>query len=71
MFLFFSMWMMRYSLGSGLEQNIINLTYLLDCFNGISGLKINRAKSNILGVGVHDVEINAMTQLINCKPGSD
>ncbi|GJZ62103.1 putative RNA-directed DNA polymerase, eukaryota, reverse transcriptase zinc-binding domain protein [Tanacetum coccineum] len=46
--------------------NTQNLISMLHCFFLISGLKINVDKSNVLGVGVSDVETSLMARFIGC-----
>nr|GEV41844.1 putative RNA-directed DNA polymerase, eukaryota, reverse transcriptase zinc-binding domain protein [Tanacetum cinerariifolium] len=47
--------------------NTQNLISMLHCFFLISGLKINVDKSNVLGVGVSDVETSIMARIIGCR----
>ncbi|GJV84453.1 RNA-directed DNA polymerase, eukaryota, reverse transcriptase zinc-binding domain protein [Tanacetum coccineum] len=53
-------------LGEWSETNAHNLICMLRCFFLISGLKINVHKSNVLGVGVFDMEVSNMAKLIGC-----
>ncbi|GJZ74529.1 RNA-directed DNA polymerase, eukaryota, reverse transcriptase zinc-binding domain protein [Tanacetum coccineum] len=46
--------------------NAHNLISMLRCFFLISGLKINIHKSNVLGIGVTDVEVSNMVNVIGC-----
>ena len=52
------------------EQSIINLKFLLICFELLSGLKINFAKSEVIVMGVPNVEQARVANMFNCKTGS-
>ncbi|GJZ90239.1 putative RNA-directed DNA polymerase, eukaryota, reverse transcriptase zinc-binding domain protein [Tanacetum coccineum] len=53
-------------LGEWSKTNTHNLVCMLRCFFLISGLKINVHKSNVLGVGVSDLDVSNMAKLIGC-----
>ncbi|XP_022030818.1 uncharacterized mitochondrial protein AtMg01250-like [Helianthus annuus] len=50
--------------------NALNMARILRCFYVISGLKINYAKSNLMGVGVSKEEIEHMASCIGCRPAA-
>nr|GEY23276.1 hypothetical protein [Tanacetum cinerariifolium] len=52
--------------GEWSDTNAHNLVCMLRCFFLISGLKINMHKSNVIGVGVSDMEVGRMAKLIGC-----
>ncbi|XP_071718177.1 uncharacterized mitochondrial protein AtMg01250-like [Rutidosis leptorrhynchoides] len=56
--------------GSWNESSILNLTKLLKCVELTSGLKVNYHKSNIFGVGVNKLKVDAMANKNGCKVGS-
>nr|GEV39388.1 putative RNA-directed DNA polymerase, eukaryota, reverse transcriptase zinc-binding domain protein [Tanacetum cinerariifolium] len=53
--------------GEWSRNNIQSLVNVLNIFYLASGLKINLAKSNLLGVGVHPEEVNLAANLIGCS----
>uniref|UniRef100_A0A251UE24 Putative RNA-directed DNA polymerase, eukaryota, Reverse transcriptase zinc-binding domain protein n=1 Tax=Helianthus annuus TaxID=4232 RepID=A0A251UE24_HELAN len=57
-------------IGEWSDQNILVLNRILRWLNLVSGLKINRAKSKLYGVGVSDNEVARMASLIKCEVGS-
>ena len=46
-----------------------NLLIVLALFCSVSGLKINRSKSTILGMGVEDEIVSSMADLVGCEVG--
>ncbi|XP_071712198.1 uncharacterized protein [Rutidosis leptorrhynchoides] len=56
--------------GTWSESNVRSLLNLLKCFELTTGLKINYHKSNLIGVGVEDVEVERIANLFGCKVGS-
>ncbi|XP_071739251.1 uncharacterized mitochondrial protein AtMg01250-like [Rutidosis leptorrhynchoides] len=56
--------------GTWNESNVRSLLKLLKCFKLTSGLKINYHKSNLIGIGVEDVEVKRIASLFRCKVGS-
>ncbi|XP_022016696.1 uncharacterized mitochondrial protein AtMg01250-like [Helianthus annuus] len=56
-------------IGEWSDANATNMIRLLRCFHLISGLKINLLKSNLIGVGVNEVEVTRMGNRINCRAG--
>ncbi|KAJ9548105.1 hypothetical protein OSB04_020648 [Centaurea solstitialis] len=57
-------------IGEWSKFNARNLLRVLRCFHLSSGLKVNWNKSNILGVGVDEFEVDAVANTINCNVGS-
>ncbi|GJY05304.1 putative RNA-directed DNA polymerase, eukaryota, reverse transcriptase zinc-binding domain protein [Tanacetum coccineum] len=53
--------------GDWSQNNIQSLVQVLHIFYLASGLKINLAKSNLLGVGVHPEEVMQAANLIGCS----
>ena len=49
---------------------IANLKFILLCFEAVSGLKINFAKSEVLVTGVDEAEALRVARLLNCSLGS-
>ncbi|KAJ0478339.1 putative RNA-directed DNA polymerase [Helianthus annuus] len=56
-------------LGRWSEKNVMNLKRILRCLYLVSGLKVNLAKSSIMGVGVDNDTILAMANNLRCKKG--
>lgn len=52
------------------DQAIINLKFLLYCFEWMSGLRINYHKSEVLVMGVDSLEQERIANMFNCKVGS-
>jgi hypothetical protein len=52
------------------DIGLANLKLLLLCFENISGLKINFAKSEVVVTGVTDLERRKVADARNCKLGS-
>ncbi|XP_022014052.1 uncharacterized protein LOC110913540 [Helianthus annuus] len=52
------------------EQNVIALNRLLRWLNLVTGLKVNRHKSKLFGIGVIDSEVARLARMVNCKVGS-
>ena len=52
------------------DKSIINMKFLLYCFEWMSGLKINYHKSEVLVFGVSEAEQIRMAKMLNCKIGS-
>jgi hypothetical protein len=51
------------------ECNIINLKFILFCFEEMSGMKINYHKSQVFTVGIDDGETARIANTLNCKVG--
>lgn len=51
------------------EDYILNMKFLLYCFEWMSGLKINYHKSEIFVVGVNKVEAQNVAKKLDCKLG--
>ena len=49
---------------------LAHLKFILLCFEAMSGLKINFAKSEVVVTGVDDLEAMRVAHLLNCKLGS-
>lgn len=54
----------------GTSLDIINLKFLLICFQEMSGLMINFAKSEVMLMGYSDQESSEIPNLLNWKLGS-
>ncbi|GJT64249.1 RNA-directed DNA polymerase, eukaryota [Tanacetum coccineum] len=54
-------------IGEWSDSNMGNIVKILRCFFLASGLKINIQKSQIMGVGVHQNQINQAASLIGCS----
>ena len=52
------------------DKSIINMKFLLYCFEWMSGLKINYHKSEVLVFGVSEAEQIRVAKMLNCKIGS-
>ncbi|GJW12971.1 RNA-directed DNA polymerase, eukaryota, reverse transcriptase zinc-binding domain protein [Tanacetum coccineum] len=52
--------------GQWSESNINSLVHVLECFNLVSGLKINMRKSKILGVHVKSDKVNMAAMKLGC-----
>lgn len=52
------------------EVNILNLKFILFCFEEISGMEINYHKSEVLTVGIDEVETGRIANAFNCKVGN-
>jgi hypothetical protein len=52
------------------DVGVANLKLLLLCFENMSGLKINFAKSEVVVTGVTDQERQKFADALNCKLGS-
>ncbi|KAJ0558404.1 putative reverse transcriptase zinc-binding domain-containing protein [Helianthus annuus] len=57
-------------LGKWSYNNFLNLRRILRCFYLTSGLKVNLLKCNVYGIGVSEMEIQHMANIIDCKKGS-
>ncbi|KAJ0507913.1 putative RNA-directed DNA polymerase [Helianthus annuus] len=57
-------------LGRWSHDNAQNLRRILRCFYLASGLKVNLSKCIMFGVGVQDVEVQEMAEIMHCKKGS-
>ncbi|XP_021974909.1 uncharacterized protein LOC110870022 [Helianthus annuus] len=51
------------------EENVKNFNRILRCFSLSSGLKINLAKSSVVGVGVKEDEVLNLATILKCKSG--
>lgn len=49
---------------------VVNLKFLLLCFEALSGLKINFSKSEAILTGSSDVEALRVENLLNCNLGA-
>ena len=49
---------------------LAHLKFILLCFEAMSGLKINFAKSEVIVTGVTEAEALRVSQLLNCSLGS-
>ncbi|KAJ9553481.1 hypothetical protein OSB04_017526 [Centaurea solstitialis] len=56
-------------LGQWRTSNLKNLLKILECFQRMSGLKINVSKSKNFGVGVPDEEVSSWATSVGCKYG--
>nr|GEW67386.1 RNA-directed DNA polymerase, eukaryota, reverse transcriptase zinc-binding domain protein [Tanacetum cinerariifolium] len=54
-------------LGEWSRSNIKSIAIILDCFHKVSGLKINFHKSNLIGIGVPNEEVNLFSQATGCN----
>ena len=52
------------------EGSFKNLLIVLGLFCSTSGLKINMGKSTILGIGIDEVVISSMAELVGCEMGA-
>ncbi|KAJ0946971.1 putative RNA-directed DNA polymerase [Helianthus annuus] len=52
------------------EENVITLNRLLRWLNLVTGLKVNRQKSMLFGIGVDDQEVGRLANIVKCEPGS-
>jgi hypothetical protein len=52
------------------ERGIMNLKFILLCFELLSGMKINFHKSEVIVMGVDPVEEARVARVLNCKQGS-
>jgi hypothetical protein len=52
------------------KSGIMNLKFLLICFELLSGMKINFHESEVIVMGVDPVEEARVARLLNCKQGS-
>lgn len=52
--------------GDWSRHNALNLIHILKCFELASGLKVNIAKSRLLGVGVPSTEVELMALSLGC-----
>ncbi|GJY16593.1 hypothetical protein Tco_0387015 [Tanacetum coccineum] len=52
--------------GDWSRLNASNLIHILECFELASGLKVNIAKSRLLGVGVPNIEVELMASSLGC-----
>jgi hypothetical protein len=51
------------------DESIINLKFLLYCFEWMSGLRINYHKSEVFGLGVDEQEQSRIASMLNCQKG--
>jgi hypothetical protein len=51
------------------DQGLVNLKFLLICFELLSGLKINYHKSEVIVLGVDQQEQARVANLLNCQQG--
>ena len=54
----------------GSDEDIQNLKFLLICFQEMSGLKINFAKSKVMVLGYSQTEAQRIANCLNCRLGS-
>nr|KAJ0211213.1 hypothetical protein LSAT_V11C400165120 [Lactuca sativa] len=57
-------------MGEWSKINFLNLNRLLRCFFLASGLKVNLNKSKVCGIGVDDLEIERLANILKCEPDS-
>ncbi|GJW95315.1 RNA-directed DNA polymerase, eukaryota, reverse transcriptase zinc-binding domain protein [Tanacetum coccineum] len=57
-------------MGEWSKSNAHHLVHILSWFDEVSGLKINLAKSQIFGIGVHISEVESIARSINCSHDS-
>ncbi|XP_021986537.1 uncharacterized protein LOC110882974 [Helianthus annuus] len=57
-------------IGEWSEKNILALNCLLRWLSLVTGLKVNRSKSKLYGVGVSPSEVSALAGVANCEAGS-
>lgn len=50
--------------GEWSRTNVINLVCILDCFYDVSGLKVNLSKRGLYGVGVNNLEVENVANMI-------
>jgi hypothetical protein len=51
------------------EQTILNVKFLLYCFENMSGLKINYQKSEVCVMGCSEEEAKNVAEMLNCNVG--
>nr|GFB62139.1 RNA-directed DNA polymerase, eukaryota, reverse transcriptase zinc-binding domain protein [Tanacetum cinerariifolium] len=54
-------------MGQWSESNIDTIVKVLDCFNRVSGLRINMTKSKLLGISVEDDKVKQAAAKIGCN----
>jgi hypothetical protein len=57
-------------LGEGVRQSVINMKFLLYCFEWLSGLNINYHKSEVVTFGVDNETKVRIANMMNCQIGS-
>ncbi|XP_022031712.1 uncharacterized protein LOC110932763 [Helianthus annuus] len=57
-------------IGDWEESNALHIIRISRCFHVCSGLKINLGKSNLIGIGVDGLEVEALAEVVGCKPDS-
>nr|GEY52238.1 arginine repressor C-terminal-like domain-containing protein [Tanacetum cinerariifolium] len=57
-------------MGEWPKSNAHHLVHILSWFYEVSGMKINLAKSQIFGIGVHISEVESIVRSINCSHDS-
>ncbi|KAL4565722.1 hypothetical protein LXL04_029825 [Taraxacum kok-saghyz] len=50
-------------------SNLKNLARILNCFNVVSGLKVNFHKSKVFGIGVAEDETSSYASILGCEAG--
>ncbi|GKC78488.1 kinase-like domain, beta-lactamase/transpeptidase-like protein [Tanacetum coccineum] len=53
-------------IGEWNKENTISLMCILECFEEVSGLRINFNKSKLYGIGVNDDEVIEMSRWMKC-----
>ncbi|KAJ0744136.1 putative RNA-directed DNA polymerase [Helianthus annuus] len=57
-------------LGLWSEENVMALNRLLRWIFLVTGLKVNRRKCNIFGIGVEESEVDRVAKFVNCEVGA-
>ena len=52
------------------NDNFTNLSYILRCFQVVSGLKVNFQKSRVFEIGVPDNKVNSCASILGCATAS-
>jgi hypothetical protein len=51
------------------QEGVINIKFILSCFEFLSGMKINFHKSEVIVMGADEAEQARVARLLNCKKG--
>src|ERR1044072_7335260 len=54
-------------IGEASVQNVMTMKAILRCFELVSGLKVNFAKSGCVGIGAAESQINLFASILHCK----
>ncbi|KAJ0837236.1 putative RNA-directed DNA polymerase [Helianthus annuus] len=57
-------------IGMWSEQNVIALNRLLRWISLVAGLKVNRSKCSLFGIGVNETEVNQFASIVQCQVGT-